>query len=346
MDDLSFINLCENMCPSIKGQINNKILPQLKKTIKKYFKIIDNPLDLYNIKPGDKYLFNKFCLKFYKEEDILKSQLYLDVNDTKNFKNILDICRLKMNIPHIKSELSKTKYLITISHYIEGKEEIDAFTLAYPKDKNDLYISITCARTYNNINPSFGLLIRCILLKYAYENGYKNIYNEAVAVELMKYYSNWGFRVYSSTEECDKDKLSEIHSSYMEEGDEGDIYHYFDNYRKNYFKFGKIVPMRLCYKNLNINIKKMYDYTSTKLISIWNKLSNIDTGMTPYMKYTRDIHENYNMDQVKNINFNLLTRDESKNILNNLRYKYGDGNVRYRLPDEFKHLFDYDFLNL
>jgi len=339
MDDLSFINLCENMCPTIKGQINNKILQQLKKSIKKYFKIIDNPLDLYNIKPGDKYLFSKFCLKFYKKEDILTQKILKSQFIGYNFyNNIYNTCRTKIYTKYFIEQLEKMKYLLTISHYIEGKEEIDAFMIAYPKNKNNLYISLSCARTYDNINPSFGLLLRCILLKYAYENGYKNIYNEAVAIELVKYYSNWGFRVYSPTENCDKDKLSKIHSSYLEKGDEEDILNFYNNYTKNYFNLGKTVRMRICQSNLKNSIQKIYDYTSQKLISIWDKLNNIDTGMTLYLKYVKYISENYDIDQIKNINFNLLTREESKRILSMLRFKYGIINVRNELPDEFKYL--------
>ena len=339
MDNNNFINLCENMCPSIKGQINYKILPHLKKYIQKYFKIIDNPLDLYNIKPGDKYLFSKFCLKFYKQEDITKSNLYTEINHHENYKNISNACRLKINMRHIFIKLNKTKYLLTISHYVKGKEEIDAFTLAYPKNENDLYISVTCARTYNNINPSFGLLLRCILLKYAYENGYKNIYNKTAGKDLVNYYSIWGFRVYDDSENCNKKKsLSRYHSKLLKKNDLTELENfYIKNIRKN------VIPMRICHKDLNDNIQKIYNYTSQKLISIWNKLNSIDTDITAYHKYIKYISENYDMNQIKNIDFNLLSKNEKKNILNYLKRKYGDDNVQNILPNEFKYLFNYVF---
>ena len=101
------------------------------------------------------------------------------------------------------------------------------------------------------INLSFGIILRCILLQYTKKIGYVNVYNDASNIELIPYYTRFGFRL--GKEKCGvQDKITDSHNAHLIKKTEKMFYDKLDHYE--------------AYKKSLENIPKIYG--NPKLLGI------------------------------------------------------------------------------
>lgn len=318
LDDEQFLKWAKKVC---KIPVTLKLVPYLRQSVKKSYniKIIDkNEInEIFDIKPSQHIIFQNFHLRFYQGEENKKSKLWYDIIDSNIKEDIGFLCKRKLDVGYLNDELEKTVmhngYVITISHFNENNiETIDAFTLAYQNTDNTLYISSTCARTYSNLNPSFGLLLRYILINYAKSIGIKHIYNTPVKdMDLFNYYSFWGFRFGNFS--CGEiDNMTIEHTKAIENSTLKEFYEKYYNFN---IPKGKDYDMKLCDIDTNVNLQKMRKFLEEKLTKLWTKLLTIDFSKS-YLEESLGIIDtsNGNFDkpitEIKNIDFNKLNEKE------------------------------------
>lgn len=201
---------------------------------------IHNPEDMFNITPGDYYTFFGFHMKFY-DFDIPDHNKYKDILKKTN---IGEPCQWKIQKEYFYNAVDKSRFAITLT-YFDGKEYIDSFILCDQLSINELYVSLTCSRKIfsdekyeeaialdksnkgnlnkGNINMSFGLFLRCVILTYAKSIGFTNVYNDASESDLIPYYTRFGFRL--GKNKCGtEDKITEKHESAILKKTEKEFY--------------------------------------------------------------------------------------------------------------------------
>ena len=253
---------------------------------------IDKPGDLFNIKPGDHYKFFGFHMKFY-DFDIPDHNKYKDILKKMNISNP---CQWKIKKEYFYDAVDKSRFAITLT-YFDGKEYIDSFILCDQLSINELYVSLTCSRPifsekkYNeaiafdvsnkgnfnkgNINMSFGLFLRCVILTYAKSIGFTNVYNDASESDLIPYYTRFGFRL--GKNKCGtEDKITEKHELAISKKTEKDFYASVnimtDNDSTDVYKTKSGFRMKL----QGIEVGNMCSHAHKKLTENWSDLEKYD----------------------------------------------------------------------
>jgi hypothetical protein len=257
--------------------------------------LIENYEDLFSMTPGEYYTFFNYHMKFY-DFDNPEHKPYKDILKKQNVDNP---CQLSIQADYFKTAVDKSRFAIVITFYDKDYfgnelEHIDSFILCdYDTSSKELYVSLTCSRkifsqtkydeavTANPenegntetglINISFGLLLRCIMLKYAKTIGITDVYNHASSDDLIPYYTRFGFRL--GNEKCGvKDTITENHELAIKTKKTQQFY---DSLKSSQTKRG--FRMKLCGNEYDT----MCSHAEEKLGKYWNELEEYDDIYTP-----------------------------------------------------------------
>jgi hypothetical protein len=233
-------------------------------------KIMSNPNDLFNVSPGDTVRFLDFYIKFY-DFTIPRQTKYKDILSHYTYR---EVCDWKIAPDYYIEAIKDASYMISISFIPRNwpKETFAAFIIATVKNDKDIYYKLLCARNFyserdkTEFNPSFGIYLQCILSKYLYSAGYKNIYLDASSENLLGYYNRWGFLL--GKKECNtKDEITEQH---IEAIKNGIIPQFYNRIEKSDYKTNAGYRMKFC--NFNFNV--LCEYARQKMHQVWEYFSN------------------------------------------------------------------------
>lgn len=321
LDDNSFLLWCKRICK--RNDLTLNMIPKLRESVKKNYniEIIKKPeIDkLLNIKPNQHFIFQNFHIRFYEGHDKIMNSILSRAFDKQ--KDIGFLCNRKLDVGYLNDEIEVSDYLITISHIKSPKniEEIDAFTLATINDDNpSIYISATCARTYSNLNPSFGLLIRYILINYVKSIGVKDVYNTPVKdIDLFNYYTNWGFRF--GDKDCNEiDEMTNEHNYAIETNTLDEFYNKYYNFKS---KKEETHRMKMCNVDTSPYLEKMCKFLENKLTKVWDHLKTINFSKSYFDmsmgKIDKDIKNFTKIDITSSILDEFQKHELFKRLLNN-----------------------------
>lgn len=135
---------------------------------------------------------------------------------------------------YFEDNTDKINVMVTITHPSESEPgvvmddtNLTAFSVGIFQGTAG-YIAATCGREFaskiqqekfgvEKVQLKIGLLARCLMINYLLQQGVGEIYNDAAAEGLVKYYSSLGFRL--GKENCNKvDPITELHNKYIIEG--------------------------------------------------------------------------------------------------------------------------------
>jgi hypothetical protein len=156
------------------------------------------PEQMFTMQPGDYYNFFRYQLAFY--DFAIHPRPFTEPSQV-NCKSKGDT----LTASYIEKHYAKTRFYINVTLTSEeGDIYPQAFLLCEQLSPTDLYISSVCAsapmsdkKTANEgqLKTSFGVLLQFILLTYAKQNGFKNVYLDAAGKDLINYYTRFGYRI-------------------------------------------------------------------------------------------------------------------------------------------------------
>ena len=261
--------------------------------------ITKTPDKIWDLKPGDHYTFFGYTIKFY-DFNIPEHVIFKDkIKKNYNRKS----CHQKIPIEYFEKAVDKSRFAIiitfleTVNYDKDYPEILDSFILAntgpYTIDSNleltdeDLYVYLTCSiETYSNkkfeekktfpkdykagnIKTHFGIILRCLLLKYAKSIGIKNVYNDAGESHLIPYYTRFNFRL--GKEKCDVfDEITNKHEQVISEKNEEKNKEFIDSLQE--YKTSAGYRMKLCGNNYDALCK----YSTDHLHEAWGQIGEYD----------------------------------------------------------------------
>ena len=261
-----------------------------------YSTFLTNPDDVFKIQPGEQFKFFGYEIKFYDFSKMSSSNVSAHKEKLKQIKNLKAACHGTIGQIYFENAVDDAHFAITLTFEDkEGIEHYDSFILGYPlkESKTDFYTLLTCSRIIKSqkkkeediaspsvkksepgiISPSFGLVLQCIMLKYARKLGFTHAYNDSVP-DLLSYYTRFGFRL--GLGKCGTpDAITDQHELVIKEKDDEKAKEFYGKMLvNNEYKTGAGFRMKLC--DLDKGATNICEYAHKKLSDSWKYLEKYD----------------------------------------------------------------------
>lgn len=236
------------------------------------------------------YTFFGYHIKFFDF-----TLLGHDKNVLKQMKGINDACHFEIGKDYYDKIIEKIRFAIVILFYSDdlNKYVYDSFILCEELSPTELYISLTCSKeiysdkkylanngkkdsndnplsplSLGNIKTGFGVILRCIMLKYTKSIGFVNIYNDAAGYDLIPYYTRFGYRLGKSA--CNtSDIVTDEHEKSILDANDKEFYL---KLKDSEYKTPNGFRMKLC----GNKYENMCDYSYKKIKETWAELEQYD----------------------------------------------------------------------
>lgn len=121
------------------------------------------------------------------------------------------------------------------------------------------------------VKTNFGVMLRCLLLKYAETIGITNVYNDSVSEELIPYYSKFNFRL--GNEKCGiNDEITNQHEKIIVGKNKKEEATFIESLKKAKYKTNHGYRMKLCGNKYNA----LCDYLEKHIDNIWEEIGDND----------------------------------------------------------------------
>jgi hypothetical protein len=120
------------------------------------------------------------------------------------------------------------------------------------------------------VKTNFGVMLRCLLLRYAERIGIINVYNDSVSEELIPYYSKFNFRL--GKEKCGiDDEITNQHEAIIVKNNKKEDAKFIESLKADY-RTDHGYRMKLC----GNNYAALCDYLEKHIDNIWKEIGEND----------------------------------------------------------------------
>ena len=133
----------------------------------------------------------------------------------------------------------------------------------------DLKLEKKDATSVGIVKTNFGVMLRCLLFKYAKKIGITNVYNDSASEELIPYYSKFNFRL--GKEKCGRnDEITNQHEIIVGKNKKEEENYFIETLKKADYKTNHGYRMKLC----GNKYEALCGYLKNHIENIWEEIGD------------------------------------------------------------------------